>query len=276
MKWFKRGLLGIAGVMFTALAVLYAGSEYVINKHHVTEPRAVVLPDAGPAHGESERLAQLFGCYRGCHGRHMEGDIAFDEPPFFRAVAPGLKNAMRKYSPEQLEAIIRQGVRPDGRGVWGMPSGSFASMTDQHLGAILSFISDYPKHEPEAELPDSKFYLGGRFVVLTGLFEPEASVAAGFKPVSMASLDDALNHGRYLALNVCSECHGIDLEGLEDFTPTLRVAKGYSREQFRRLMSAGIGIGERELGLMSEVAKMRFSRFEENEVDDLYDYLQSR
>ena len=69
---------------------------------------------------------------------------------------------------------------------------------------------------------------------------------------------------------------GINLEGLEDFTPPLVVAKAYSREQFGRLMHTGIGIGERELGLMSEVAKMRFTHLTVNEVDDLYDYLQSR
>lgn len=276
MKWLKRVLLGISGVIVLVLVVIFAGSEYIFYKNYVSEPRALVLPNTGPADGESERLAQVFGCYRGCHGRHMEGDIAFDEPPFFKAVAPGLKDAMRKYSPEQLEAIIRQGVLPDGRSVWGMPSGSFASMTDEHLSAILGFISDYPKHELETNLPDSKLYFGGRIAVLTGLFKSEASIASGFKPVSMVSLDDGMKHGEYLALNVCSECHGIDLDGLKDFTPPLLVAKGYDRGQFGRLMTEGIGIGERDLGLMSEVAKMRFSHLTENELDDLYDYLQSR
>jgi len=276
MKWLKRILLGITGILLVAFVVIYAGSEYVIHKNHATESRLIVLLDAGYDPAEGERLAQVFGCYRGCHGRHMEGTVAFDEPPFFKAVAPNLKNAIRNYSPEQLETLIRQGVRPEGRSVWGMPSGSFASMTDQHLAAILHFITDYPEHEPETELTDSKFYLGGRVAVLSGMMEAEASIAAGFKPLSMAALDDALTHGQYLAMNVCSECHGIDLEGFEGFTPPLVMAKAYSREQFGRLMSEGIGIGERDLGLMSEVAQMRFSHFEVGEVDDLYDYLQSR
>jgi len=276
MKWLKRGLLGLVGIVILVFIVIYAGSEYVIRKNHVAELRVLVLPVAETVPGEGERLAQVFGCYRGCHGRHMEGQVAFDEPPFFKAVAPGLKDAMRKYSPAQLEAIIRQGVRPDGRSVWGMPAGSFAGMTDQHLAAILGFISDYPEHEREAELPDSKFYLLGRVAVLTGLFEAEATVATRFKPLNIATLDEPLAHGQYLAMNVCSECHGITLEGLEDFTPSLQVAKAYSREQFGRLMSEGIGLGDRDLGLMSEVAKMRFSQLKDNEVDDLYNFLHSR
>lgn len=276
MKWLKRILLGIAGILLAAFVVVYAGSEYIIHKDHAKESRPMILLDTVYDAAEGERLAQVFGCYRGCHGRHMEGAVAFDEPPFFKAVAPSLKDAIRNYSPEQLEAFVRQGIRPNGRSVWGMPSGSFASMTDQHLAAILRFITDYPEEEPQDVLTDSKFYLGGRVAVLSGMMEAEASIAARFEPLSMAALDNPRTHGEYLAMNVCSECHGIDLEGFEGFTPPLVMAKAYSREQFGRLMSEGVGIGERDLGLMSKVAQNRFSRLEDDEVDDLYDYLQSR
>ena len=92
----------------------------------------------------------------------------------------------------------------------------------------------------------------------------------------MDALDDALTHGEYLAMNTCSECHGINLEGLENFSPSLQVAKAYNREQFGRLMSEGMGVGERDLGLMSEVSKARYSRFKDTEVDHLYDFLQTR
>ena len=276
MKWLKRGLLGIFGIIVSVFVVIYAGSEYVISKDRSYESRVSVMNGSGSLPGDGERLAQEFGCHRGCHGRHMEGDIAFDEPPFFRAVAPGLKDAIRNYSPEQLEVIIRQGVRPDGRSVWGMPSGSFASMTDQHLAAILGFISDYPEHEPESELPESKFYILGRVAVLSGLFEAEASIAVRFKPLGIEALDDPLVHGKYLALNVCSECHGVNFEGFEDFTPSLQLAKAYSREQFGLLMAEGIGLGNRDLDLMSAVAKRRFSQLKISEVDDLYQFLQAR
>ena len=68
-------------------------------------------------------------------------------------------------------------------------------------------------------------------------------------------------------MNTCSERHGTNLEGVEGYTPPLAMVKGYSREQFERLMSEGIGIGDRDLGLMSEVAQMRFSLFEPGEID---------
>jgi hypothetical protein len=54
------------------------------------------------------------------------------------------------------------------------------------------------------------------------------------------------------------------------------VAKKYDRAQFKRLMSEGTGVGDRDLGLMSEIAKMRLSYLTDGEVDAIYDFLQSR
>jgi len=276
MKWFKRILLGAAGLVLLAIAAFYASSEYLIRQHYTAEPRVLSLADMEAVPGEGERLARVFGCYRGCHGRHMQGNVAFEDPSFLRAVAPSLKDAVDNYDTRQLEALVRQGVRPDGRSVWAMPSGSFASMTDRHLAEILGFIRDYPEQERAAELPDFKIYAGGRLAVLTGLMEAQAAIAARFDPLDDNALSDPMVQGRYFALNACSECHNTTLDGFEGFTPSLAVARGYDREQFRRLMSEGIGVGDRELGLMSEVAKMRFSQFKPAEVDVLYDYLQSR
>lgn len=276
MKWIKRGLIGLAGLVLVGLLVIYAGSEYIIGKHYEPEPRELVLPEPESVLAEGERLATLYGCYQGCHGRDMEGINPFDEKPFVRAFAPSLTDAVRKYSTEELEALIRQGVQPGGRSVWMMPSGSFATMTDEQLSAILSFIKSYPEHEGEADLPPSKFYLGGRVVVLMGMIKSPASIATALQPVSQSSLQDASSHGEYLAMNSCSECHGMQLEGQEGFTPPLHVAKAYSREQFKQLMAEGVGIGDRDLGLMSEVAKIRFSHFDSDELDHLYDYLQLR
>ena len=276
MKWFKRILLGAACLAVLVIAAFYASSEYIIKQHYTAKPRTLNLADVETLPGEGERLARVFGCYRGCHGQHMEGSVAFEDPAFLRAVAPSLKHAVRTYDTQQFEALVRQGVRPDGRSVWAMPSGSFASMTDRHLAEILGFIRDYPEHERAADLPDFQFYAGGRVAVLTGLMEAQAAVAARFEPLESADLSDPMVQGRYFALNACSECHNTTLDGFEGFTPSLAVARGYSREQFRRLMSEGIGVGDRQLGLMSEVAKMRFSHFNAAEVDALYDYLQSR
>jgi len=50
----------------------------------------------------------------------------------------------------------------------------------------------------------------------------------------------------------------------------------YSEADFRRLMRDGAPIGGRDLELMDDVARARFSQFSEEEIGDLYVYLNAR
>jgi len=59
----------------------------------------------------------------------------------------------------------------------------------------------------------------------------------------------------------------------EGFTPPLAIVNAYSFEDFSRLMATGIGLGDRDLGLVSEVAEYRFSHFSDDEVQALYAFL---
>ena len=62
-------------------------------------------------------------------------------------------------------------------------------------------------------------------------------------PAAVNTFDakDPVSRGRYLTMNYCSECHGQNLEGFAPINaPALEVAKGYSAEQFARLMQEGV------------------------------------
>jgi mono/diheme cytochrome c family protein len=82
-----------------------------------------------------------------------------------------------------------------------------------------------------------------------------------------------LKRGEYLAMNACSECHGMDLQGQEGFTPGLAAARAYSPADFKTLISTGEGLWGRDLGVMSVVAKYRFSKMTDEEVEALHQYL---
>jgi mono/diheme cytochrome c family protein len=89
--------------------------------------------------------------------------------------------------------------------------------------------------------------------------------------------DDPSGRGGYLVMNACSECHGQDLKGVPMAkAPSLVAVKGYSAEQFARLMHDGVGIGEREFELMTPTAKARFSHFTPEEVELVRTFLVSR
>ena len=102
---------------------------------------------------------------------------------------------------------------------------------------------------------------------------PATGVADAIVDAVAARDPDA--EGAYLARTACAECHGVQLAG-SDFAPDLRIAKGYTREQFAHFFQTGEALGGRDLPLMSEVARNRFSHFTDEEEDALYAYLMAR
>ena len=66
------------------------------------------------------------------------------------------------------------------------------------------------------------------------------------------------------------------LEGDESRIPDLRIAASYSLEQFTHLMRTGKASGNRELKLMSSVARNRFSHFTDDEIQAQHSYLVAR
>jgi cytochrome c553 len=76
-------------------------------------------------------------------------------------------------------------------------------------------------------------------------------------------------------MTACTECHGANLQGWPFLgSPSLAAAAAYSPQNFAHLMRTGFGLGDRDLGLMTEVGKERFSSFTEDEVTAIHAYLQ--
>ena len=55
--------------------------------------------------------------------------------------------------------------------------------------------------------------------------------------------------------------------------PALHLVGAYSAEDFTTLMKTGKAIGGRDLKLMNSVARWRYSRFTDDEINAVYDYL---
>lgn len=274
-RWLKRISLGLLALVLLALGTLYGWSQSILAEPWDTQPRAIAYTENPDELARGERLAQVFGCFHGCHGADMEGDVFFEEPWVARVVAPNLTQAVRRLTPEQFEAIVRQGVMPDGKGTLGMPSASFATMTDRDLGAIYSFISAYPE-QTQQDFGKTSIGLLGRLGLVLGEFRMQPAQIDD-SPWVQERLQDPLAHGAYLARNACSECHGLDLEGSPGFAPPLLISKAYNRARFGRLLATGTGLDEqRDLGLMARVAQYRLTHLEPPEVDALHAYLLSR
>jgi hypothetical protein len=61
-----------------------------------------------------------------------------------------------------------------------------------------------------------------------------------------------------------------------DLAPNLSIAGAYDFDQFRTLMRTGKAAGNREVGLMSKVARDDFSHLNDAELRSIHGYLKAR
>jgi cytochrome c553 len=279
MKWLAIGLGGIVTLALIGVGVVYVVIANELDRRFDVRGTEITVPTDATSVSEGARIAWLRGCNGGCHGDTAEGSVFFELFDGTRVVAPDLARIANEYSAAELEGAIRHGVRPDGSGVIGvMPSEMFQHLSDADLGRLIAWLRTQPPRE--VELSPSRYGPVARLMLLDGRRRYGGLLAAGFidhdTPRVADSGDDPMIRGRYLALSVCTACHGAELRGnAEDGTPDLAIVTAYWREDFHQLMRTGVPLGGRKLGLMAEVAVFRFAHFTDEEVDSIHGYLRT-
>lgn len=224
-------------------------------------------------HGE--RVSRALGC-NGCHGDDLTGED-WSEPGFGRLWTANLTRIVPSYTDEQLAEVIRAGRRPDGRELWAMPSHLFTHLTSDDMTALIAYLRSRPRAGEDHPLP--VFEEGARREIAAGTFKssPTQVREEGRQWPPNAGQQHAL--ARYIVRATCAECHGINLEGGQPHPeatprPDLRMVAAYERDQFNQLLRTGRAAGDREVGLMSEVARGRYRHLTDGEVEAIYRYLQ--
>ena len=227
------------------------------------------------AHGE--RLARVLGCM-GCHGEDLTG-LDWSEPGFGRLWTANLTRAVPAYDDGTLVRAIAGGLRHDGTELWEMPSFLFTTLSEPDMAALIAFLRSRPPTGPVRPLP--AFEAGARREIAAGTFTSSRAQVRenGQRWPPDAGPSHAL--ARYIVRATCAECHGIDLRGgrpTPEATPRpdLGIAAAYAREDFRRLMRTGVAASNRELDMMSGVARGRYAHFTDAEIDAVHAYLQAR
>jgi cytochrome c553 len=274
LKWLGWSLAGIVAVALVVVAGVYALSEHQLRKVYAEVPlKAFAVPHNPEAIAKGKRLATLYGCFNSCHGSTLQGMKLFDEPGIARINAPNLTRIVPEYSDAELERLLRHGVKKDGTSTWIMPSPMFSRLSDEDLANIIAFV----RTAPVLDGPMREVSMGplGRLGIVIGKFKPLATTIPADRPhVAKTDRADSRAFGEYMVMTTCTECHGQDLKG-DDFlkAPGLEVTAGYSQAAFRRLMKTGIALGDRKLGLMTEVSETRFPNFTEEELTAVEGYL---
>lgn len=224
------------------------------------------------AHGS--RIADVLGC-RGCHGADLTGKKFDDDPSGYGVLwAPNLTRSMAAMTDAQFDALMRQGIHPQRPKLWVMPSENFQHLASVDMEALRAFLRSLPPTGDASPPP----VLGPKAIAeeAVGKVKPAAVLARETASLLPADLGSAHARGRYIAAVACGECHGAALEGREGDTPNLDIVGAYSAEQFRILMRTGKAVGGRDLRLMTEVARSRFSKLTDRELAELNAYLHAR
>ena len=272
LKLLALALGVVLGVGVCAASYVYVASERALVRTYDVALTSFQAPRDATAVAAGQRLATIYGCSN-CHAARLEGTMLYDEPGIARISAPNVSRIAHEYTDAQLERLIRRGVKLDGTSTWIMPAAMFSHLTDEDLGSIIAWVRSMPAIDGVAR--EMTLRPLGRIGVVSDKFIPQALQVEASEPAAV-DRTDPLAHGKYLVMTACTECHGAKLEGSDIVkAPGLMVAAGYSKDDFARLMRTGIGRGDRNLGLMSEVGQVRFSSFTDAEVDAVRTYLEA-
>ena len=228
---------------------------------------------AGGAVASGERLSRVLGC-QGCHGENLQGQDWFGDASIGTLYTSNLTRAVPNYDDAKLARAIQRGVRADGTPLWDMPSHIFSHLSEADMAAIIAYLRTIA---PAGEVhPPMSLTEKGRQTAAAYDFRPEPEKVRERAATWPADVPGDHDWARYMIRATCAECHGIDIEGRtvpEGNVPALTIVSAYSRPQFHQLMRTGQPVGGRDLRLMDEVARNRFSRLSDEEVDAIYDYL---
>jgi mono/diheme cytochrome c family protein len=224
---------------------------------------------------EGRRVALRVGCY-GCHGQALAGAKLWAEEGLFQLWSANITEHIDHYGDADFERLLRTGKTHDGHRPLGMPVQMFQHLSDREVRDIAAAMRAAPKVANPG--------LQRSWMSPAGRRKLESYDDDRGDPVAVAAPSEppggGLALGRHLAMTSCTECHGTNLDGFEgEDAPPLVVAKGYSAEQFRKLMRTGITASGKEsrTGLMSEVARERFApSLTDAELDALKAFLDGR
>ena len=271
----KRILIGVP-VLLVAVGIGVAGlAKWRLDRTYDEALSALAAPVSAAKVEEGARLARVFGC-SGCHGE--AGHLLFEEPNVGRLIAPNLTRVATDYSDDELVRLIRKGVKRDGTSIVGMPTEALTHIADEDLAALISWLRSQPA---VADVPVGDTYWGALGVIGLALNKVPLGADAFHDPAPPAARvrDGSVEEGRYLASVTCRACHALHEttdNGFGMVTPPLaEMAQAYSPEQFQKLLTTGTAIGDREVGLMSDVARSDLSAMTEAERAALHAYLLS-
>ncbi|GAB4025538.1 c-type cytochrome [Spirosoma gilvum] len=273
LKWILGGVLSF---VLVALAIVYSWSMLIMHKTYDVPLTTIPIPSDTGAIRAGARLIRIEHCQH-CHGEQFEGKRFQHSPYRADQVAPNITALIATYSNEELERLIRHGVKKNRESVIGMPSQMFFNLKDESVANIIAYLRTLKPIPSSPNLPaSSTIYPLGRWDIITGKYLPAAARINHLASRQLAQHDSSqLALGKYLVMTACTSCHGGNLQG-QGHAPNMRIAGAYTNRQFIHFLKTGEGaLGRKELSVMSAMAKNHLSYLNATEMNAIYTFLKS-
>ncbi|MCU0620276.1 MAG: cytochrome c [Gemmatimonadales bacterium] len=277
--WLLRLSGWLVLLLVSAAAVTYMLSERTLRRRLDIPLPALAVPSDSAALARGAHLVPLLGC-PGCHGSDLGGKVFFEERGVARLVAPNLTRGPggrgADYSDMELARALREGVRRNGQPLFAMPTAEFHSLSDADLGAVIAHVRRVP---PVASIvPPTRIWWLGRLGIATGRYPVSRDFLPDTAPRPVATPSGAtVEHGRYLAHAICTECHlatGEVERVARGEPPHMDVLAAYDAAGLRRVVSHGVAQDGRTLRPM--MGGGRFAGLTDEELAALQVYFRSR
>lgn len=252
LKW-----IGIAAGILILIVVVYGGFIFmkagsILDKTYAdVKGKNIYVPSDSATVARGKYLVSSVGTCAGCHMPDLSGHEQ-DMGPFAYFSAPnitfGKGGLPADYSIQDLDLIVRHGIKRDKTGALIMPSFHLNRISDEDLAAIYAYLKVAPKVD-KARPP---FTLGpiGKMVLVKGGLVNEAEVTDhNFKSPKRPEIAPTAEYGKYVAEIACIGCHGQNysggpvFEGDPNWPPAANLTKHlkhYTHESFAHFLQTGL------------------------------------
>jgi mono/diheme cytochrome c family protein len=281
LRWIRRTVIVLAGLLVLALATLYVLTERQFRRHYDVTVQALTIPTDAASLARGKHLVDnVMNCHD-CHDKDLGGRVLFDGG-ILMARLPGPNLTRGKggigshYSDTDWVRALKHGLRRDGSPLVVMPSQWFSGLPESDMAAIVAYLKTVPP--VDRELPSLRVGPMGRLLVMSDPKLIPAQLIDHTKPLAAAAPVELVARGEHLAgIAGCRSCHLSDLvggggppPGSANITPVGIGA--WTKEDFFRTLRTGQTPDNRTL---SETMPRALGNMSDEELDAIWAYLKT-
>jgi mono/diheme cytochrome c family protein len=266
----------VAGVIGRGLLIMYSAPPHT----PATDLKVAGTPEQ-LARGEHLALSLCAGCHSATGELPLGGgvNVGADSPvPIGELISFNLTpgGQLKNWTDGEIMRVLRQGVDKDGHRLLTMATLPVRNFSDNDIQAVIAYLRSQPALPDPPKQGDYPNLLLAVFVG-ANLAPPAPAPVTG--SIVAPPNGPTAEFGKYvLSYNDCDFCHGPDYAGgkpggLTPVGPSLRLVRGWTREQFITTLRTGVDPSGHALS--PAMPWQTYGKLDDDELGGVYEYLHS-